>query len=252
MEEPMSAVLTRLAEAFEEWSKFRTTTGCPIEYYTPLGKTDLESFNSQRQKFAAEILELCERAIDELAMLGGIPLALQLASHLQECIDTYRERQNFPNWWTNLPSRIRFAARLQSILPTPTAPPTGRQTSEEEKPKPDGRSKGFPLAEAEVRVRKWLEKHAKDNPAAITRDAVAAATGVSTASVSRTAAWQAFREKRDAEAKPRVREVPLTRGMLSVMKGDDGRDAELDELASLIEEQRADMAEETRYRKFRI
>jgi hypothetical protein len=130
--------------------------------------------------------------------------------------------------------------------------PTGRQTSEEEKPKPDGRSKGFPLAEAEVRVRKWLEKHAKDNPAAITRDAVAAATGVSTASVSRTAAWQAFREKRDAEAKPRVREVPLTRGMLSVMKGDDGRDAELDELASLIEEQRADMAEETRYRKFRI
>jgi hypothetical protein len=135
--------------------------------------------------------------------------------------------------------------------PSTSTPPAGTQHGEGEKPRA-GRSKGIPLAEAEVRVSEWLEKNAKGNPAAITRDAVAAGTGVSTASVSRTAAWQAFRKKRDAVAKPRVREVPLTRGMLSVMKGDDGRDAELDELASLIEEQRADMAEETRYRKFRI
>ena len=136
---------------------------------------------------------------------------------------------------------------------TPKTPTAVGPTKQSEGEKPGaGRSKGIPLAEAEVRVREWLLKNAKDNPAAITRDAVAAGTDVSTASVSRTAAWQAFRKKRDAEAKPRVREVPLTRGMLSLMKGDDGRDAEPDELASLIEEQRADMAEETRYRKFRI
>jgi hypothetical protein len=131
--------------------------------------------------------------------------------------------------------------------PSTSAPPASEQQAEGETPKAD-RSKRIPLAEAEVRVREWLKKYAKRNPAAITRDMVAVGADVSTASVSRTAAWQAFRQKRDAKAKPRVREVPLTRGMLSVLKGDDGRDAEL---AALIEEQRADMAEETRYRKFR-
>ena len=145
-------------------------------------------------------------------------------------------------------------AALGSVSDTPptstNAPPTGTRQSEWEKPKA-GRSMRISLAEAEIRVREWLRKNAKDNPAAITRDAVAAGTGVSGSTVSRTSAWKAFRERRDANAQPKPREVPLTRGILSVMKGDDGRDAELGELAVLIEEQKADEAEQERRYKMR-
>ena len=69
------------------------------------------------------------------------------------------------------------------------------QRAEGEKPKLVKRSKRIPLAEANILVRDWLAKHAKDNPTGITRDAVAKGTGVSPASVSRTAAWQAFRKQ---------------------------------------------------------
>jgi hypothetical protein len=51
-------------------------------------------------------------------------------------------------------------------------------------------------AEAEVLVRDWLAENAKGAPESVTRDAVAAGTGVSAGLVSRTAAWQAFAAER--------------------------------------------------------
>jgi hypothetical protein len=108
---------------------------------------------------------------------------------------------------------------------------------------PAGRSKRIPRAEAEIRVREWLFVHAKDNPLGIRRDALAKDTGVSTGQVSNTAAWKSFRERRDAETKPGVREVPLTAAMQAVMPSDSEKP---DELAALIEEQRKDKAEQER------
>jgi hypothetical protein len=109
-------------------------------------------------------------------------------------------------------------------------------------------SKGVPLAEAEVKVREWLSKHAKDNPAAITRDLVAKGTGVSPAQVSRTAAWKAFRDRRDAEKKPRPRERSLSGELLAVIPSPAERP---DELAALIEEQEREREEEERRYKCR-
>lgn len=113
--------------------------------------------------------------------------------------------------------------------------------------KPAGR-KGVPLAEAEIKVRDWLAKHAKDKPAGITRDAVAAGTGVSGGQISNTAAWKAFRERRDAQAKPGARNIPLTDAMLAVIPSDC---AKPDELAELIEEQQLEAAEQNRHAKRR-
>lgn len=129
------------------------------------------------------------------------------------------------------------------------APPPPNETQQGEGGTPgNNRAKGIPLAEAEILVRDWLLKHAKDNPTGITRDAVAAGTDVSAGQVSKTAAWKAFRERRDAEAKPGAREVPLTDAMQAVVPGDCETP---DELAALIEEQRADEAEENRRHKRR-
>lgn len=115
------------------------------------------------------------------------------------------------------------------ICPRPVA---GTQRAE-------GGKKRIPRAEAEIRVRDWLMQHAKANPARITRDRVAAGTGVSAGAVSKTAAWKAFRDRRDAEAKRTAREVPLTDAMRAVIPADCETPAEL---AALIEEQQADDA----------
>jgi hypothetical protein len=122
------------------------------------------------------------------------------------------------------------------------------QQAEGEKPKPTGRRKGTPREEAEILVREWLMKNAKDDPASITRDAVHVGTGISTGQISQTAAWKAFIERRNAEAKPRAREIPLTDTMQAVVPDDY---AKPDELAALIEEQRLDEAEENRRHKRR-
>ena len=110
--------------------------------------------------------------------------------------------------------------------------------------------RGIPRAEAEILVRDWLAKHAKENPAGITRDAVAAGTGVSTGMVSKTAAWKAFRERRDAEAKPGAREVPLSEQLEAVIPvGTSGKlvSVERDALLNqLIRDQDADKAEQER------
>jgi hypothetical protein len=103
-------------------------------------------------------------------------------------------------------------------------------------------SRGIPLAEANVLVRNWLAanaKNAKDDPASITRDRIATETGVSRGQVSKTAAWQAFREQKT----PGPREIPLTDSMLAEMPSD----CELSpEVAALIKEQQAEKAEDER------
>ena len=125
--------------------------------------------------------------------------------------------------------------------------PTTPQPTEAKPTVATGR-RGVPLAEANILVRDWLMQHAKDDPASITRDAVAKGAGVSPASVSRTAAWKAFRERRDAEKKPRRRERSLTDGMLSTIPSKVKRP---EELIHLIEEQRREMLEEERRYKRR-
>jgi len=108
---------------------------------------------------------------------------------------------------------------------------------------PPCRPKGVTLAEAEARVREWLAKHAKQNPFAVTRDAVAASVGASAGLVSKTSAWKAFRDRRDADRPSTPRTVPLSDGMRAVIPAD----CDLpDELAALIEEQRAEEAEQNR------
>jgi hypothetical protein len=73
---------------------------------------------------------------------------------------------------------VLFLDRLEHWL----APPEGHivdvPSAAVAAPPPGKGSKGIPLAEAEVRVRDWLVKNAKDNPDAVTRDQVARATGV--------------------------------------------------------------------------
>lgn len=159
---------------------------------------------------------------------------------------------NIANWDAGAQAfAVAFAEQFKAhvSLPSPTpadAPPAGERESEGGKPA--DRLKGIPLAEAEVRVRDWLAANAKDNPAAITRDAVAAGTAVSAGTVSKTAAWKAFRERRDAEVKPVARDVSLTDAMQAVVPADCAAPAEL---AALIEEQSAEMADESRRHKRR-
>lgn len=102
---------------------------------------------------------------------------------------------------------------------------------------------GVPLAEAEIRVREWLAANAKDNPVGITRDAVSAGAGVSAGQVSKTTAWKAFRERRDAEKTAGERSIPLTGTMQAVMPGNCERP---DKIAALMEEQAAEEAEQNR------
>jgi hypothetical protein len=134
---------------------------------------------------------------------------------------------------------IRAAHTTVQPVPGKDVPDAGDATQAQ--PPPVGRPRGTPLEEANILVRVFLEENARDNPAAITRDAVAKATGVSTGQVSKTPAWQAFRERRDAEAKPEVREVPLTERMRSVVP--DNCETPY-EIAALIEEQKAEEAEQ--------
>jgi hypothetical protein len=123
-------------------------------------------------------------------------------------------------------------------------PPAAAKTEQGE----GGRKRRVPADEAEIRVREWLLEHAKDNPTAVTRDAVAAGTGVSKGQVSKTAAWKAFKERRDAGTKPGAREVPLTETMQATIPADCPRS---DELAELIEEQQQEAAKDARRHKRR-
>ncbi len=106
--------------------------------------------------------------------------------------------------------------------------------------------KRIPSEEAEILVRDWLLENAKKNPTAITRDAVAACTGVSAGAVSNTAAWKAFRDRRDAEAKPANRETSLTTAMLAVVSSDCPTPAQLAEINEIFRAGEKEEAEQER------
>ncbi|HEY2787425.1 MAG TPA: hypothetical protein VGJ05_20890 [Fimbriiglobus sp.] len=112
-----------------------------------------------------------------------------------------------------------------------------------------GKPKGTPLAEAEILVREWLNKNAKVNPGAVLRDGVAAETGVSRGNVSKSAAWKAFQEKRNAKKKPGVRELRLPESMQAILPAACVRPDEPSELFELIEAQAEDQRRQTRRHK---
>jgi hypothetical protein len=115
-------------------------------------------------------------------------------------------------------------------------------------PAPRARMPGTPLAEAEIRVREWLMKHAKNDPDSITRDAIAEGVGISSGLVSKTSAWKAFRDERDGRKKPMPREISLSNTMEAVIPADCARQDEIDEI---IEEGKKEEAEQTRRHKRR-
>jgi hypothetical protein len=96
-------------------------------------------------------------------------------------------------------------------------------------------------AEAEVLVRDWLAEHAKGAPDAVTRDAVAAGTGVSAGLVSRTAAWRAFAAER---RRRRGKEVALTDKMLAIVPAKARTPEQEAELAELVRQQQAEEVEQ--------
>jgi hypothetical protein len=96
-------------------------------------------------------------------------------------------------------------------------------------------------AEAEVLVRDWLAENAKGAPDAVTRDAVAAGTGVSAGLVSRTAAWRAFAAER---RRRRGKEVALTDKMLAIVPAKARTPEQEAELAELVRQQQAEEVEQ--------
>lgn len=118
---------------------------------------------------------------------------------------------------------------------------------DESPPRVDKRKKAkIPKKEREIRVRSWLDANAKGDPNAVSRDRIAAETGVSTGGVSDTDAWIAFKEERDKRRKPVAREIPLSERMQAAIPADCPDPAEL---AELIEAQRADRAKDERRRR---
>jgi hypothetical protein len=141
-----------------------------------------------------------------------------------------------------------LAAPLERLLlMADRLPAQGERDENDDDPRPD-RKEGVPRDEAEVRVRDWLKKHAKDDPASVTRDAVAAGTGVSTGLVSNTAAWKAFRDRRDAEKKPGERKVQYSDQMDAVLSAGTVGKAESEQrnaqLNALIRDQAAEAEED--------
>ena len=116
----------------------------------------------------------------------------------------------------------------------------GKDAPERADGEPRKQRQGIPKAEAEIRIRGWLTENAKANPGNITRDGIAAGTGVSTGAVSDSTAWLAFRDARDSLTKPRTREVPLSETMLASVPDDSVNAAAL---AALIKEQEQDRAD---------
>jgi hypothetical protein len=132
-------------------------------------------------------------------------------------------------------------------------PPAGRERSKAERATSDPKRR-ISKSEAEVLVREWLAVNAKANPLAVTRDQVAAATGVSTGMVSATAAWKAFQAKRKANKTPTERQIPLSDEMLAVLPADCQTPQELAalrEVAQLYRQQKEESAEQERRHKRR-
>lgn len=152
-------------------------------------------------------------------------------------------------WAEGLAYQPAAAPAATPSVPDPPAAPTA--ATPKAKPR-------VTAAEANVLVRDWLARHARANPAAVKRDAIAAAIGVSKGLVSKTAAWKAFAAERKQQTPAAERTVPLKDEMLAVMPDDrtggstvldaigNAEDARLREIAKLEAEQRADQAADDR------
>ncbi len=220
--------------------------GKPLQAFPPTTKTD-ESSTTQSSELPAQAnLSLLDQAKRFLA-------EKELESEAREVALRLLPYMLFP---PNGPfgSATGAPVTMSSDGENASPPATGTEESEGDAPE-KGRPKRTTRAEAEVLVRDWLTKHAKDNPAAVTRDAVAAGTGVSAGTVSNTAAWQAFRDRRDAESKPGARNIPLSDQLEAVIPHGTAGKAESEQrdavLNKLIEEQEADAAEDNRRQKRR-
>ena len=118
------------------------------------------------------------------------------------------------------------------------ATPTAAQPAE---PATTPKRRRVSKAEAEVLVCDWLAGNAKGVPESITRDAVAAGTGVSAGLVSRTAAWRAFAAER---RRRRGKEVALTDKMLAIVPAKSRTPEQEAELAELVRQQQAEEVEQ--------
>ena len=119
--------------------------------------------------------------------------------------------------------------------------PTNEQADADRRPRK--KPKGVPADEAEIRVREWLATNARNDPGSVTRDTVASDTGVSAGAVSKTAAWKAFRKRRDADSKIVPRDVPLTDAMKVSMPADDDNE----DLEFWVESQAKEAARDERH-----
>jgi hypothetical protein len=136
-------------------------------------------------------------------------------------------------------------------MPSTDPPAGGGETRQGEGGSPPATEKKHgrvPKNKAEILVADWLKKHAKEDPDAVTRDQIAAETGVSTGGVSGTAAFRAFDAERNKRRNSKVRTIPLSERMQAAVPADCARP---DELAELIEEQEAERTEEERRSKRR-
>ena len=195
-----------------------------------------------------------EAVARELACSDG-PVASECRT-LSRHIDRFEEHEAARTLWPNLAGRLITikdkADRGGESAPMPpvrserTNEPTGGEKKQNEEAKSASgrnRRKGVPQADTDNCVDIWLSKNAKADPASITRKAVAAATGASTGAVSKTPAWIAFCRRRDAEAKRRLREVPLTDTMQASVPANSVR---CDQLAAAIKEQQQELDDEER------
>lgn len=146
-----------------------------------------------------------------------------------------------------MPTEIEQLRQYFDVAVGPGVPETTAVANGEVKPGATKKCKeAVPKAEAEILVREWFiknQKRVKENPASITRDGIAAETGVSTRRVSESPAWIAFRDERDAHKQPKPRNIQLTDAIVASTS-----ETHANELAlrKLVEEQTAEMIVEAK------
>lgn len=111
------------------------------------------------------------------------------------------------------------AARLAAPAPAAPVPvPTPAPPAPARRPQ-------VPLEEAQVRVADWFAAHRANRRGRITRDRIAAETGVSAGGVNNTGAWQEYAARREQETPAAPRTVPLSDEMLAAVPDERSVDA---------------------------
>jgi hypothetical protein len=140
-----------------------------------------------------------------------------------------------PEVWARIEAS---AAHFQAAPPRAEPQPTSA---------PPPKSQGTPQAAANVRVREYLKKHAKNNLDAMTIRKIAEATKVSVGAVGKSPSWKAFHERRKKGRLGRGRTTPLTKELLATIQPDDSGTVDRDELlAAEIESQTREIRADNR------